>query len=85
MVIFYLTNAMLDASLAVTWWTCKQSAYGLYYVASYLLSDNNENIIPIENQDFEEINLNDLDERSKEQKILDEIAKLRNEINNLKD
>lgn len=82
MVLFYLTNAVLDVSLAVGWWTCKQSAHGIYYLASYLMDSDKET--PIKDQEYDDITFDDLDEESKSLKLYNEIKKLREELKNNK-
>jgi len=43
MVFFYLTNAALDISLGVVWWSLKQTTYFVYNGVTYVLYGTEEN------------------------------------------
>ena len=72
MVLFYLTNSLLDISAGVIWWVGKKTANIIYDGLSYAIYRNTET---------EEINEN-YDTLSKED--VKELIELKNEIKGLK-
>lgn len=80
MVLFYLTNSLLDISFGVLWWVTKNTSYGvingiIYMKNNYYDTDNiniNSNNLLLNDNNYEVI------------ENIDTIENLKNEINNLK-
>lgn len=69
MVVFYLTNVALDVSMGVAWWITKTTVIQIYEGTKYIIYGSSD---PIKKED--EINV----------EILEELKRLKHEINELK-
>ena len=77
MVLFYLTNSVLDITAGVVWWVFKSTTYGIYSGTKYMIygreEDNTE-----DNEDNE-----DKDESDKI--LLEELKQIKSELKELKE
>lgn len=75
MVLFYITNSVLDVSAGVLWWVTKNTMSGVYHGASYLYYGNSENTKDENNEENKELN----------EKLTKEINILMKSINEIND
>ena len=76
MVLFYITNSVLDVSAGVLWWVTKNTVTGVYNGASYLYYGNSENTT--ENKEVDETLTKEIDTLMKSiNEINDQIKELK--------